>query len=71
MQYDSPSDAHAIDFARWLEAHTRGADFVAVKMDIEGAEYDVLEHLLETQAIDRIDRGATDRHRSAEHHLAR
>ena len=55
MQYESATETRAIDFARWLHDHARDAAFVAVKMDIEGAEYDVLEHLLETKAIDLVD----------------
>jgi FkbM family methyltransferase len=37
-----------VDFREELQEIRKKHDFVAVKMDIEGAEYDVLEHLLST-----------------------
>ena len=36
----------AIDIADWLRRTVRPDDFVVVKMDIEGAEYDVVPHLI-------------------------
>lgn len=50
----------SVDFAKWLQEtylrHANGAmPFVAVKMDIEGAEYPVLERLLDTEAIEFVD----------------
>jgi len=32
-----------------------GVPFIAVKMDIEGAEYDVLEHMKEEGTLDMVD----------------
>jgi FkbM family methyltransferase len=40
-----------IDFAAWLKEHVRFEDTVIVSMDIEGAEYDLMEHLITTNAI--------------------
>jgi FkbM family methyltransferase len=41
------------DFASWLAGLTEGAD-VVVKMDIEGAEYPVLDRMMETGAINWV-----------------
>ena len=45
----------AIDIADWLRRTVRPDDFVVVKMDIEGAEYDVVPHLLREQVANLID----------------
>ena len=45
----------AIDIADWLRRTVRPDDFVVVKMDIEGAEYDVVPHLLREKVANLID----------------
>jgi len=45
----------ATDFAAWMKRTVRDTDTVTVKMDIEGAEFVVLEHLCATGAIRLID----------------
>ena len=52
--YLEPKLAPALDFAKWLSDNVKSGTFVFVKMDIEGAEYDVIEHLIKTGAIDLI-----------------
>ncbi|XWW92858.1 hypothetical protein V2A60_000785 [Cordyceps javanica] len=49
------TELSAINFARWLLMETLPQDYVVVKMDIEGAEYDILPHLVEMQAWTVID----------------
>lgn len=44
-----------IDFGAFLQAQSGKYDKIVVKMDIEGAENDVLEHLIETGAHKLID----------------
>ena len=44
-----------IDFATWLCDHTRPEDFVILKLDVEGAEYPILDHLLASDVTNRID----------------
>lgn len=49
---ESVTQIKSVDFSNWLSdifnKHTNGADpFIALKMDIEGAEYDVLERMIE------------------------
>lgn len=45
----------AIDFSEWLAQNVSEDDYVVCKMDVEGAEFDVLEHLLRTRRMRLID----------------
>ncbi|KZL87986.1 family methyltransferase, partial [Colletotrichum incanum] len=45
----------AVNIARWLLMNTLPRDFVVVKMDIEGAEYDLVPHFVEMKAWTVID----------------
>ena len=44
-----------LNFSRWLQQNVAAQDFVVVKMDIEGSEYEVLPSLLRSRAITLID----------------
>eukprot|EP01062_Namystynia_karyoxenos_P043674 TRINITY_DN31983_c0_g1_i1.p1 TRINITY_DN31983_c0_g1~~TRINITY_DN31983_c0_g1_i1.p1 ORF type:complete len:478 (+),score=134.74 TRINITY_DN31983_c0_g1_i1:80-1435(+) len=44
-----------IDLAAWLLNHTSDADFVVLKLDVEGAEHALVPHLLRTGAARRVD----------------
>ncbi|KAH7667502.1 24-methylenesterol C-methyltransferase protein [Dioscorea alata] len=46
---------HGFDFAEWLKSTVSEKDFVVVKMDIEGTEFDLVPRLFETGAICLID----------------
>lgn len=48
-------DVPSIDFASWLRDNTRQEDFVILKLDVEGAEYPILDHLLAQDAARNID----------------
>ncbi|XP_010553127.1 PREDICTED: uncharacterized protein LOC104823307 [Tarenaya hassleriana] len=43
------------DFAEWLKSVVRERDFVVMKMDVEGTEFDLIPRLVETGAICLID----------------
>ncbi|KAK2010242.1 FkbM family methyltransferase [Colletotrichum eremochloae] len=45
----------AVNIARWLLMNTLPRDFVVVKMDIEGAEYDLIPHFAEMKMWTVID----------------
>jgi len=45
----------SIDFAAWLADNTQPQDFVILKLDVEGAEYPILDHLLAKDVAQRID----------------
>lgn len=50
----SVGDLHAIqgfDFADWLKSTVTERDFVVMKMDVEGTEFDLIPRLFETGAI--------------------
>jgi FkbM family methyltransferase len=54
IDYAHGRSVPAIDFAAWLRRTVRAGDEVTVKMDIEGAEFVVLPHLLRTGALSLI-----------------
>ncbi|HZF12575.1 MAG TPA: FkbM family methyltransferase [Thermoanaerobaculia bacterium] len=54
VDYRSPVAVECIDFSRWVHHTFRKIDHVVVKMDIEGAEYAVLEKMLQDGSIDYI-----------------
>ncbi|XP_010451944.1 PREDICTED: uncharacterized protein LOC104734132 [Camelina sativa] len=43
------------DFADWLKNNVRDRDFVVMKMDVEGTEFDLIPRLIKTGAICLID----------------
>lgn len=51
VDYENPLAVQAIDFSRWLLNSFKKSDLIIVKMDIEGAEYDVLRKMLEDQSV--------------------
>lgn len=54
-QPQEPSLAYVLDFSEWLLQTVSLEDFVVIKLDIEGAEHEVIPHLIETGAIYLID----------------
>jgi FkbM family methyltransferase len=52
---DNFVEVKAIDFSDWLAQNVNPDDYVVCKMDVEGAEFDVLEHLLQTKKMALID----------------
>ncbi|WDR02533.1 FkbM family methyltransferase [Devosia algicola] len=55
ITYDQSVEVQTLDLAQWLRTNVGADDNVIVKMDIEGAEYQVLQHLLDNGAIDLVD----------------
>ena len=55
IDYSSPVPVEAIDFSSWLAENFVSEDYVIVKMDIEGAEYDVLEKVIADGNMPLID----------------
>lgn len=49
------STVAAVDLAGWLRAHFSEADFLVLKMDVEGAEHDVIHRLVELNATRIVD----------------
>jgi FkbM family methyltransferase len=55
IDYLHPITVESIDFSRWIRKTFRRTDYLVVKMDIEGAEYAVLERMVADGTIDYID----------------
>ena len=51
-----------VDFIGWIQRFVQPGDFVVCKMDIEGAEYEILEQLIKTGAIRLINFLAVEFH---------
>lgn len=53
VRYDKPCQVESIDFVRWLRANK--GEHTIVKVNIEGGEYPLMEHLLNKDATGDID----------------
>jgi FkbM family methyltransferase len=51
----TPIRVESIDFGKWLKDHFSTRDHILVKLDIEGAEYDVLKKMLRDGTIKYVD----------------
>lgn len=69
IRYDQPVQVPCIDFSAWLARTFSGRDHVWLKMDIEGAEYEVLEKMLEDGSIDRVDKAFVEFHFGHAHEI--
>lgn len=56
IDYDHPVKVDAIDFSRWFAETIKPTpqDYIAIKMDIEGAEYAVLEKLIREDSLQYV-----------------
>jgi len=54
----------SIDFDRWVKEKFNKDDYIILKMDIEGAEYEVLEHMIKNGSINYIDKLYIEWHRA-------
>jgi FkbM family methyltransferase len=50
-----PVKVESVDFGQWLKSNFTKNDFILVKLDIEGAEYDVLEKMLADGTMEYVD----------------
>jgi FkbM family methyltransferase len=50
-----PAKVPCIDFPEWLSCECKYSDHVILKMNIEGAEYAVLDRMLENETINIVD----------------
>jgi FkbM family methyltransferase len=54
VDYSRPVAIECIDFSRWIRRNFSRRDYLVVKMDIEGAEYAILEKMLADGTIDYL-----------------
>lgn len=57
-----PIDVQCIDFANWIKMNVSFENYNILKIDIEGAEYDVIPHLIENGIKDIIDEWLVEFH---------
>ena len=50
----NPITVRTIDLSSWLRKNTGSFDYVILKLDVEGAEYDILEKMMRDRTIRRI-----------------
>jgi FkbM family methyltransferase len=65
IDYERPVQVEGFDFSRWLGENFGPDDYVIVKMDIEGAEYEVLEKVIADGNLGLIDEMIVEFH----HHM--
>jgi len=53
LDKENPLMVKCIDFAEFLKQFNDD-DYIILKLDVEGAEYEILEHLIETKLITKI-----------------
>lgn len=51
---ETPISVPSIDLSNWLEDHSKNEEKYFVKIDIEGAEYDLLENLINRNSLTHI-----------------
>jgi FkbM family methyltransferase len=54
IDYKAPTRVPALDISSWLYRNVRSSDHVVMKMDIEGAEYEVLEKMLVDGSVNLV-----------------
>jgi FkbM family methyltransferase len=54
--FDETVVVPSIDFSKWILENCNKSDYVVLKMDIEGAEYNVLEKVISSGAVALIDK---------------
>ncbi len=54
VDYLNPLKLPCIDFGKWIEQYEE--DYLVVKMNIEGAEYDILRHMDESNTLKYMDK---------------
>lgn len=56
LDKDNPITLRCIDFSQWVKKHFTPEDYIFIKMDIEGAETEVLKKMMEDKTLSYIDK---------------
>jgi FkbM family methyltransferase len=56
LDLEYPVRVQTIDLSAWVRKNTTIFDYVILKLDVEGAEYDILEKMIRDRTIRRIKR---------------
>ena len=62
VDYKTPLSLPCIDFSAWLKQLTRPGDYVAIRMNIEGGEYIILDKMMTDDTLKLIDQIRIDWH---------
>lgn len=54
LDLESPIKVRTLDLSKWITKELNESDYIVLKLDIEGAEYDVLEKMIDDHTIERI-----------------
>lgn len=54
LDIKNPIIVQAIDLAEWIKTNYSPEDYIILKLDVEGVEYDILPHLIETKTLHYI-----------------
>lgn len=71
VDYSAPVTVTAIDFSEWLRHAVTSKDYVIVKMDIEAAEYPVLEKMVADGTLSLVDELFVEFHQWANESISR
>ena len=55
LDFDNPVTVESVDLSKWLTENFNKDDHIILKMDIEGAEYQVLPKMISDGSIDYVD----------------
>ena len=56
LDRDNPDTVECIDFSKWINNNFDKDDYIIVKMDIEGSEYDILEKMIKDGTLTHINK---------------
>ena len=62
LNVDKPITVQCIDFDKWIKDNFAKDDYIILKMDIEGAEYNVLPRMISHGSIEYIDKAYVEFH---------
>ena len=62
MNKAHPITVQCFDFSKWILNNFTGNDYIILKMDIEGAEYDVLNKMINDRSINLIKKAFVEFH---------
>ncbi|MFL6589867.1 MAG: FkbM family methyltransferase [Chthoniobacterales bacterium] len=54
LDIENPIQVRTVNLSRWLRQHTSVLDYIILKLDVEGAEYAILEKLLRDGLLRRV-----------------
>lgn len=70
LKFDQPISIAAIDIVEFIKLNFKKSDYIILKLDVEGAEYDIIPHLLNNNMFtDYIDKLYIEFHQKKLRHI--